>query len=461
VEQHRGGHHTTKSAMRTLYEILGVTSHATQAELKNAWRRAAMKWHPDRNRGREQYAQAEFQRINDAYAALTNPLRRAEYDLTLDGGPRRLAGRHMTRWQRFVHELRRAWLRLPGEDRRSLSHQVRRKRSLSRSQWLAGVGTAMLAAVLIADASVDDASVRSNFVSRQQARRVASAATPAGFHAKRRDVGQFAVQGAPDTDDISASSTFASSDNRDLDAADDPGLTSTPAPGTDPGLDEVHASLAEWRATENKTQDGAQPRADTGTQTAARPNSATADGAKAGVGIVVTQAKPAEAGGQGDVGAQAGPGVGSGAGLQALSRDDGHVTNEHAPAEAAHGASGVQTQPTGTDTSPSRDVASATPASASATTAEKPRDAHAPDKRVDSAHAATRHAVGAKAGVTPAHHAPPHLSQRLHADRAPPPAGMTPSHERISGSPLDMSEHTLTPYGFSPTAWRYIGGAGS
>lgn len=57
------------------YAILGVPSTATQDEIKTAYRRLAMKHHPDRGGTLE-----EFQRIHDAYERLTKPARCPECD---------------------------------------------------------------------------------------------------------------------------------------------------------------------------------------------------------------------------------------------------------------------------------------------------------------------------------------------------------------------------------------------
>lgn len=155
---------TKNSAMKTLYDILGVTPHATPTELKAAWRRAAMKWHPDRNRGREHYAQAEFQRINDAYAALTHPLRRAEYDLALHASMRRIAPQPHGSHRRAPRWRWSKWMRLFLRNARRTPHARRATRDVSRSHWMAGIGTAVAAVVLIADLSIGDAPLRSNFV---------------------------------------------------------------------------------------------------------------------------------------------------------------------------------------------------------------------------------------------------------------------------------------------------------
>lgn len=66
--------------MATLYDTLGVPTHATDEEIKRAYRKAAMKWHPDRNNGAEEVARATFQEIKDAYAILSDAAQRKVYD---------------------------------------------------------------------------------------------------------------------------------------------------------------------------------------------------------------------------------------------------------------------------------------------------------------------------------------------------------------------------------------------
>ncbi|KXU82477.1 molecular chaperone DnaJ [Paraburkholderia monticola] len=66
--------------MATLYETLGVPAHATDEEIKRAYRKAAMKWHPDRNHGTEDTARVAFQEIKDAYAILSDAGQRKVYD---------------------------------------------------------------------------------------------------------------------------------------------------------------------------------------------------------------------------------------------------------------------------------------------------------------------------------------------------------------------------------------------
>ncbi|MFX1675849.1 J domain-containing protein [Paraburkholderia sp. A2WS-5] len=66
--------------MATLYDFLGVHDDASDEEIKRAYRRAAMKAHPDRNMGREASAHAQFQEIKEAYAILSDPAQRRVYD---------------------------------------------------------------------------------------------------------------------------------------------------------------------------------------------------------------------------------------------------------------------------------------------------------------------------------------------------------------------------------------------
>lgn len=73
-------HGEVEQAMATLYETLGVPTHATDDEIKRAYRKAAMKWHPDRNSGAEDVARATFQEIKDAYAILSDASQRKVYD---------------------------------------------------------------------------------------------------------------------------------------------------------------------------------------------------------------------------------------------------------------------------------------------------------------------------------------------------------------------------------------------
>ena len=65
--------------MRDPYDVLGVSSSATQEEIKAAYRRLAKKLHPDLNPGNEK-AEDEFQEVGNAYALLGDPEKRKAYD---------------------------------------------------------------------------------------------------------------------------------------------------------------------------------------------------------------------------------------------------------------------------------------------------------------------------------------------------------------------------------------------
>ena len=66
-------------AKRDYYEALGLQRNATEAELKQAYRRLAMKFHPDRNPG-DPEAEASFKEIKEAWEVLKDPRKRAAYD---------------------------------------------------------------------------------------------------------------------------------------------------------------------------------------------------------------------------------------------------------------------------------------------------------------------------------------------------------------------------------------------
>jgi len=62
------------------YKTLGVSRQASGEELKKAYRRLAVHWHPDRNPG-SRLAEERFKTIAEAYAVLSNPGKRRQYDL--------------------------------------------------------------------------------------------------------------------------------------------------------------------------------------------------------------------------------------------------------------------------------------------------------------------------------------------------------------------------------------------
>ena len=68
-------------AKRDYYEVLGVAKNAAEDEIKKAYRKLAMKHHPDRNQGDEaKKAEEKFKEAKEAYEMLTDPQKRAAYD---------------------------------------------------------------------------------------------------------------------------------------------------------------------------------------------------------------------------------------------------------------------------------------------------------------------------------------------------------------------------------------------
>ena len=61
------------------YSVLGVKEDASEAEIKKAYRKLALKFHPDKNPG-DKKAEERFKQISEAYYALGDKKRRAEYD---------------------------------------------------------------------------------------------------------------------------------------------------------------------------------------------------------------------------------------------------------------------------------------------------------------------------------------------------------------------------------------------
>jgi len=75
-------------AKRDYYEVLGVERNASEEEIKKAYRKLALKYHPDRNPG-DKAAEEKFKELGEAYEALSDPQKRGIYD---QYGPEAFAG---------------------------------------------------------------------------------------------------------------------------------------------------------------------------------------------------------------------------------------------------------------------------------------------------------------------------------------------------------------------------------
>ena len=67
---------TTKK--KDYYEVLGISRDSTEEDIKKAFRKLALKYHPDRNKDKD--APEKFKEINEAYQVLIDPDKRAKYD---------------------------------------------------------------------------------------------------------------------------------------------------------------------------------------------------------------------------------------------------------------------------------------------------------------------------------------------------------------------------------------------
>ena len=68
------------STQKDYYEVLGVKKEATPEEIRKAYKKLAIKWHPDKNPDNKEEAEAKFKEISEAYSVLSDAEKRKEYD---------------------------------------------------------------------------------------------------------------------------------------------------------------------------------------------------------------------------------------------------------------------------------------------------------------------------------------------------------------------------------------------
>ncbi len=74
------------------YDILGVSKTASGDDIKKAYRKQAMEWHPDRHQSDKEAAEKRFKEINEAYQVLSDSGKRAQYDQFGSAGPQGFPG---------------------------------------------------------------------------------------------------------------------------------------------------------------------------------------------------------------------------------------------------------------------------------------------------------------------------------------------------------------------------------
>lgn len=76
------------------YKVLGVSRTATFKDIKKAYRRLSLRWHPDKNQANQELSTEMFRQVCEAYEVLSDPAKRQQYDrFGVDGSPQNFSFR--------------------------------------------------------------------------------------------------------------------------------------------------------------------------------------------------------------------------------------------------------------------------------------------------------------------------------------------------------------------------------
>ena len=87
---------------RDYYEVLGVSKDASERDIKKAYKRLAMKYHPDRTAG-DKELETKFKEVKEAYEILTDDQKRQMYDQYGAEGVKQQFGGGGFQWSNFTH----------------------------------------------------------------------------------------------------------------------------------------------------------------------------------------------------------------------------------------------------------------------------------------------------------------------------------------------------------------------
>lgn len=87
------------------YKVMEIAKHATAEDIKKAYRKLALRYHPDKNPGDPETAAVQFKKISEAFAVLSDPKRRQTYDTYGHSGLRDFEQQHSDQPRRSTKDL--------------------------------------------------------------------------------------------------------------------------------------------------------------------------------------------------------------------------------------------------------------------------------------------------------------------------------------------------------------------